>query len=165
VEHFFIATTMLAVGILAVLSWDSTLPDRRDVLVLAPLSFARSHRLPGKGGGSSHGTYVLAIAPAWAIRKPSAPGMRNPTGPTTVAPPPRLPPCSWRRCEGASLSGGAFQVDRGSEFAAVFEEACQQRGLRRFVLRPRPPKLNGRVKQANRTNTESMRCPCSLPIA
>jgi hypothetical protein len=28
---------MLVVGLFAVLSWDSTFPDRRDVLVLAPL--------------------------------------------------------------------------------------------------------------------------------
>jgi len=37
VEHFLIATTMLAVGLFAVLSWESTFPDRRDVLVLGPL--------------------------------------------------------------------------------------------------------------------------------
>ena len=37
VEHFLIATTMLVVGMFAVLSWDSTFPDRRDILVLAPL--------------------------------------------------------------------------------------------------------------------------------
>jgi hypothetical protein len=36
-EHSLIATTMLVVGLFAVLSWDSTFPDRRDVLVLAPL--------------------------------------------------------------------------------------------------------------------------------
>jgi hypothetical protein len=36
-EHFLIATTMLVVGLFAVLSWDSMFPDRRDVLVLAPL--------------------------------------------------------------------------------------------------------------------------------
>lgn len=36
-EHFLIATTMLVVGLFAVFSWDSTFPDRRDVLVLAPL--------------------------------------------------------------------------------------------------------------------------------
>ena len=36
-EHFLIATTMLVVGLFAVLSWDSAFPDRRDVLVLAPL--------------------------------------------------------------------------------------------------------------------------------
>jgi hypothetical protein len=37
VEHSLIATTMLVVGLFAVLSWDSAFPDRRDVLVLAPL--------------------------------------------------------------------------------------------------------------------------------
>jgi len=37
VEHFLIATTMLAVGLFAVISWDSMFPDRRDVLVLSPL--------------------------------------------------------------------------------------------------------------------------------
>ena len=36
-EHFLIATTMLTVGLFAVLSWESLFPDRRDVLVLAPL--------------------------------------------------------------------------------------------------------------------------------
>jgi len=36
-EHFLIATTMLVVGLFAVLSWESTFPDRRDVLVLGPL--------------------------------------------------------------------------------------------------------------------------------
>ena len=37
VEHFLVATTMLSVGLFAVMSWDSTFPDRRDVLVLFPL--------------------------------------------------------------------------------------------------------------------------------
>jgi len=61
----------------------------------------------------------------------------------------------------------ALQVDGGSEFAAVFEEACRQRGLRLFVLPPRSPKLNGRVERANRTHTEEFYeiTPCSLPIA
>jgi len=36
-QHFLVATTMLVVGLFAVLSWDSTFPNRRDVLVLAPL--------------------------------------------------------------------------------------------------------------------------------
>ncbi len=36
-EHFFIATTMLVVGLFAVLSWDEVFPSRRDVLVLSPL--------------------------------------------------------------------------------------------------------------------------------
>lgn len=48
----------------------------------------------------------------------------------------------------------ALQVDGGSEFAAEFEQACQQRGLHLFVLPPRSPKLNGAVERANRTHTE-----------
>lgn len=48
----------------------------------------------------------------------------------------------------------ALQVDGGSEFAAGFEEACQRRGLRLFVLPPRSPKLNGHVERAQRTHTE-----------
>ena len=48
----------------------------------------------------------------------------------------------------------AIQVDGGSEFAADFEAACQQRGLRLFVLPPRSPKLNGHVERSNRTHKE-----------
>ena len=61
----------------------------------------------------------------------------------------------------------ALQVDGGSEFAALFEQACRQRGVRLFVLPPRSPKLNGRVERANRTHTEEFYeiTPCSLPIA
>lgn len=36
-EEFLIATTMMVVGLFAVLCWDSTLPDRREVLAFAPL--------------------------------------------------------------------------------------------------------------------------------
>jgi hypothetical protein len=36
-EHILIATTMVVVGLFSVLSWDSAFPDRRDVLILAPL--------------------------------------------------------------------------------------------------------------------------------
>lgn len=36
-QHFLIATTMLAVGLFAVMGWESTFPDRRDVLILSPL--------------------------------------------------------------------------------------------------------------------------------
>jgi len=48
----------------------------------------------------------------------------------------------------------AIQVDGGSEFMAQFEEACQQAGLRLFVLPPRSPKLNGQVERAHRTHIE-----------
>jgi len=60
----------------------------------------------------------------------------------------------------------ALQVDGGSEFAAEFEQACQQRGLHLFVLPPRSPKLNGAVERANRTHTEEFYqvTPCSLEL-
>lgn len=48
----------------------------------------------------------------------------------------------------------AIQVDGGSEFKSVFEEQCQARGIKLFVLPPRSPKLNGGVERANRTHTE-----------
>jgi transposase InsO family protein len=48
----------------------------------------------------------------------------------------------------------AIQVDGGSEFESVFEETCQKRGIRLFVLPPRSPKLNGYVERSNRTHTE-----------
>jgi len=48
----------------------------------------------------------------------------------------------------------ALQVDGGSEFAAEFEEACQQKGLPLFVLPPKSPKLNGHVERSNRTHNE-----------
>ena len=48
----------------------------------------------------------------------------------------------------------AIQVDGGSEFMAAFEQACDDRGIRLFVLPPRSPKLNGGVERANRTHTE-----------
>ena len=48
----------------------------------------------------------------------------------------------------------AIQVDGGSEFQGAFEEYCQKKGLRLFVLPPRSPKLNGCVERAQRTHTE-----------
>ncbi len=48
----------------------------------------------------------------------------------------------------------AIQVDGGSEFRADFEDACQERGVRLFVLPPRSPKLNGHVERSNRTHKE-----------
>lgn len=36
-EHFFLETAMTVAGLITVLSWDASFPDRRDILVLAPL--------------------------------------------------------------------------------------------------------------------------------
>lgn len=48
----------------------------------------------------------------------------------------------------------ALQVDGGSEFYSDFEEECQRRNIRLFVLPPKSPKLNGCVERAHRTHTE-----------
>jgi len=39
-------------------------------------------------------------------------------------------------------------------FNLFFEEECQKRGIKLFVLPPYSPKLNGGVERANRTHTE-----------
>jgi CubicO group peptidase (beta-lactamase class C family) len=50
IEHFLIATTMLVIGLFAVLSWDAMFPGHRDVLVLAPLPIRASTILLAKCG-------------------------------------------------------------------------------------------------------------------
>lgn len=49
-----------------------------------------------------------------------------------------------------------IQVDGGSEFMAVFEKACEKRGIRLFVLPPQSPKLNGMVERLQRTSREEI---------
>jgi putative transposase len=48
----------------------------------------------------------------------------------------------------------ALQVDGGSEFYSEFEEECERRKIRLFILPPKSPKLNGCVERAHRTHTE-----------
>ena len=48
----------------------------------------------------------------------------------------------------------AIQVDCSSEFHARFEEVCERRGIKIFVLPTRSPKLNGNIERANRTHRE-----------
>jgi hypothetical protein len=36
-EHFLIETTMTVAGLIAILNWDAAFPDKRDILILAPL--------------------------------------------------------------------------------------------------------------------------------
>jgi transposase InsO family protein len=48
----------------------------------------------------------------------------------------------------------ALQVDGGSEFAAEFELACQEKELPLFVLPPKSPKLNAHVERSHRTHNE-----------
>ncbi len=65
--------------------------------------------------------------------------------------------------ERAPFSVRALQVDGGSEFKADFERACQERGIRLFVLPPRSPKLNGHVERAQRTHQEEFYQVVDLP--
>jgi hypothetical protein len=58
-EHYLIATMMLVVGLFTVLSWDTTFPDRRDVMVLSPLPVAPHTILFAK---------VTASAQYWGLR-------------------------------------------------------------------------------------------------
>ncbi len=50
-----------------------------------------------------------------------------------------------------------IQVNGGSEFQAESEKACQEKGIKLFVLPPRSPKLNRHVERAQRTHTEEYR--------
>lgn len=43
----------------------------------------------------------------------------------------------------------AIQVDGGSEFMGLFEEACERRGLTLYVLPPKSPQMNGGVERCN----------------
>jgi hypothetical protein len=73
-EHFLIATTMLVVGIFAVLTWDSTFPDRRDVLVLAPLPVRVQTLFLAKvaATGTALGLVVLVLHCATGLTWPFA---------------------------------------------------------------------------------------------
>src|SRR5215472_2342095 len=73
IEHFFISTTMLIVGLFAVLTWDSTFPDRRDVLVLSPLPirtrtlFFAKIAAVGSGLGLAIGVFNAGPGLIWPI--------------------------------------------------------------------------------------------------
>jgi hypothetical protein len=72
-QHILFATTMLAAGLFTVLSWDSTFPDRRDVMVLAPLPVRTRTLFLAKIAASAAavGTTVLllngSLCFAWAL--------------------------------------------------------------------------------------------------
>jgi CubicO group peptidase (beta-lactamase class C family) len=73
-EHFLIATTMLAVGLIAILSWDSMFPSHRDLLVLAPLPVHARTILLAKLAAlaSSLGIAVVALHVAAGVIWPLA---------------------------------------------------------------------------------------------
>ncbi len=107
---------------------------------------------PRTGGKGSR--RALRVRP-YAVRKPkqyavSAPGDLVEVDTMDVRP---VPGMAFKQFT-ARDPIRALQVDGGSEFAAEFEQACQQRGLHLFVLPPHSPKLNGAVERANRNHTE-----------
>ena len=58
-EHYFIATMMLVIGLFTVISWDAAFPDRRDVMVLSPLPIANQTILFAKIAAS---LWIIGIA-------------------------------------------------------------------------------------------------------
>lgn len=62
-EHTLIATTMLVVGLFAVLSWDAVFPDRQDVLVMGPLPVSASTLFLARiaAGGAALATTIVAV--------------------------------------------------------------------------------------------------------
>ena len=48
----------------------------------------------------------------------------------------------------------SIQVDGGSEFMLHFEEACEELGVKLYVLPPKRPQYNGGVERGNRTFRE-----------
>jgi hypothetical protein len=75
-QHFLIATTMLAVGLFAVMSWESTFPDHRDVQVLSPLPIEARTVLLAK---------VAAVATALSVTVSALNVFTGIIGPLTVA--------------------------------------------------------------------------------
>ena len=71
-EHHLIAMTMLVVGLFAVLSWDSTFPDRRDMMVLGPLPVRGSTIFLAKvaASGTALSLSVLALNGASGLTWP-----------------------------------------------------------------------------------------------
>ncbi len=62
VERFLISLTMLVVGLFALLSWDSTFPDRRDVLVLGPLPVRERTLLAAKIAAAASSLALTVVA-------------------------------------------------------------------------------------------------------
>jgi hypothetical protein len=71
-EHYLISTTMLVTGLITVVSWDSVFPDRRDIMVLAPLPVRPAMILGAKLAASAS---LLGIA---LLALNTAPGLLGP---------------------------------------------------------------------------------------
>jgi putative transposase len=83
--------------------------------------------------------------------------MSRPTNPSNTSPPTaRSPNGAWpaaifldKIAAETPFAVKAIQVDEGSEFMAEFEDACEKKGLRLFVLPPKSPQMNGAVERCD----------------
>ena len=79
-EQFAVETMMLVIGLITVISWDATFPDRRDVMVLSPLPVASHTILFAKmaASGAILGIAILALngasSFAWSLVLAGFPG-------------------------------------------------------------------------------------------
>jgi hypothetical protein len=64
--HLMLSSTMLAVGLFAVLGWDSTFLDRRDVMVLTPLPVRGRTMFLAKIAAVAVGLGITIVALNWA---------------------------------------------------------------------------------------------------
>ena len=139
IQHFVIATTMLIVGLLAVLSWRSMFPDHRDVLVLAPLPIRAHTILLAKLSAVATtmalaaGTLHAVAGVAWPIALNSVTEARTVQAFTSDA---AMPPVDAARLE-AVLDDDFAQVRRTGPLAAgaggALAIGISQRGVSRVL--------------------------------
>ncbi len=94
-QHFLIATTMLLVGLFAVLTWNSTFPDKRDLMILAPLPVRTRTLFLAKiaSTGTALALLLFALHAMAGIVWPLAFNRHVPTQLLTeLAPDPAMPP-------------------------------------------------------------------------
>lgn len=95
VQHFLISTTMLLVGLLAVFSWHSTFPEKRDILILSPLPLPTRTIFLAKISaiGSALGIAVLLLHSLAGLAWPFVLNKRMPAHPfPALTTDPALPP-------------------------------------------------------------------------
>src|ERR1700728_3890146 len=78
-EQALISGMMLVVGLIAVIGWDATFPDRRDVMVLSPLPIAAHSILIAKvaASGTLLGVSLLSLNFASGLAWPLVLGISN----------------------------------------------------------------------------------------
>lgn len=128
-EHSLIATTMLVVGLFAVLSWDSTFPNRLDVLVLAPLPVPTRTLFLAKvaASGASLSLTVAALNALSGLAWPIVLAPANDGGFLSTI----LSPASYRPF-------GAYWITMLASGAFIFSSVLCIQGLAAQLLPRRP---------------------------